>query len=159
MLKMPPLPPEIEAKLTAMIASGRFQLPPPIFTDMDGAIVSVDLEQQTLTATFPVKPRYQNPMGYMQGGMITAAIDNTIGPLSVMVAPPNVTKSIEVKFRRPVLPTLDTITIEAKLESSGKRELIFVATVFDDQEKVLVTAHATHVILPKMALSDDNGQS
>jgi uncharacterized protein (TIGR00369 family) len=159
MLNMPPLPADIQAKFEAMIASGRFQLPPPIFNDMNGQIVSFDLDQQTLTATFPVKPRYQNPMGYMQGGMITAAIDNTIGPLSMMVAAPNVTKSIEVKFRRPVLPTISSITVEAKLDSSSKRELIFVATVFDDEQKVLVTARAAHVILPQLALSDDKGQS
>jgi uncharacterized protein (TIGR00369 family) len=159
MLNMPPLPADIQAQFEALIASGRFQLPPPIFNDMDGEILSIDLDQQSLTATFPVKARYQNPMGNMQGGMITAAIDNTIGPLSMMVAAPNVTKSIEVQFRRPVTPTVEAITVEAKLESSSKRELIFVASVFDDQQKILATARATHVILPRLVLPIDEEPS
>jgi len=34
----------------------------------------------------------------MQGGMIAAAVDNTIGPLSFLVAAPNVTRRLEMKY-------------------------------------------------------------
>lgn len=154
MINMPPIPPEAQAKLEAMLATGEFQLPPPIFLDMEGEILAIDLDIPSLIARFPVKPRYQNPMGYMQGGMITAAIDNTVGPLSVMVADPNVTKSMEVRFRRPVLPTLDFITVEATVESSSKREIIFATSVKDDNGKELASARSIHVIvrvLPDMS--------
>jgi hypothetical protein len=38
----------------------------------------------------------------MQGGMIATAVDNTIGPLRDVVAPPNVTRTLEMRNSHPV---------------------------------------------------------
>jgi len=52
---------------------------------MEGEFIDL-VEGISLTARFPNKDRYMNPMGFMQGGIITAAIDNTVSPLSYMLA-------------------------------------------------------------------------
>ena len=69
----------------------QYLIPPPVFIEMQGEIIAFNLEKQTLEARYPVQKRYQNPYRAMQGGMIGAAVDNTLGPLSLLVAPPNVT--------------------------------------------------------------------
>ncbi len=59
-----------------------FIFPPPVFEIMQGEFLSYDLEQTILIVRFPVLENWLNPYGIMQGGMLAAAIDNTIGPLS-----------------------------------------------------------------------------
>jgi uncharacterized protein (TIGR00369 family) len=144
-------PPEFIQRMGQMMANGQLKLPPPIFTDMEGEFVAMDLEAKTLTVRFPVQERYQNPMGYMQGGMIAAAIDNAIGPLSFMVAAPNVTKTMEITYLRPIPASVDEITVTAAFESQQDRELIFVAEVLRDEDTKLATARSVNVLLKRDA--------
>ncbi len=79
----------------------RIEIPAKIFIDMEGEYIEY-IEGKSLTVRFPVKERYQNPLGSMQGGMIVAAMDNALGSLSYMVAPPSVTTYINASYIRPV---------------------------------------------------------
>lgn len=140
-------PPEFVQRMNEMMANGRLQLPPPIFTEMAGEFVDLDMEAKTLTVRFPVQARYQNPMGYMQGGMIAAAIDNAIGPLSFMVAAPNVTKTMEVTYLRPISARVSEITVVAAFASQQDRELIFTADVLRGDGAKLAQARSVNVLL------------
>ena len=62
------------------------QIPPPCLTGM-GAEPVAWRDGESLTMRFPVRPEYANPLGYMQGGFIVAALDNTLGPFSYLIAP------------------------------------------------------------------------
>ena len=93
---------ELLEKITSMLPKqADIEIPPKIFIDMEGEYIEY-IEGESLTTRFPVKERYQNPLGAMQGGMIVAAMDNTYGPLSYMVAPPSVTTHINATYIRPV---------------------------------------------------------
>ena len=142
-------PPELIQRMGQMMANGQLQLPPPIFMDMAGEFVDMDMAAKTLTVRFPVQERYQNPMGYMQGGMIAAAIDNAIGPLSFMVAAPNVTKTMEVNYLRPITTSVAEITVVAAFESQNERELTFVADVLRGDGTKLATARSINVLLKR----------
>ncbi|MCP5101411.1 MAG: PaaI family thioesterase [Chloroflexi bacterium] len=142
-------PPEFVQRMQTLIDNGQLQLPPPIFNDMAGEFVDMDLEKKTLTVRFPVQERYQNPMGYMQGGMIAAAIDNAIGPLSFMVAAPNVTKTMEVTYLRPISKRIKQITVVAAFESQHERELTFVADVLRGDGAKLAHARSVNVLLKR----------
>ena len=122
-------------------------LPPPVFTEMRGEIIELDFEAKSLTAKFPVERRFANPMGYMQGGMIVAAMDNAIGPLSFVIAPPSVTAQFNTSYLRPILPTDDNIIVIAQLTERTKRQLYFTATVYNTEDKVLAIGHATQTII------------
>ena len=63
-----------------------FKLPPPSFELMRCEIIEYDKEQNSLTIRVPVLEDWQNPFGAMQGGLIVGAIDNAVGPLSMLVA-------------------------------------------------------------------------
>ena len=149
------LPPETREKFAQMIGDHHLQVPPPVFLDMDGEFLGADLEQGTLTVRFPVKERYQNPLGSMQGGMIAAAIDNAIGPLSFMVAPPNVTKTLTLHYKRPITSEATYIDVEAHYEGRTGRELTFTARALDAEGRVLVEAEALTVVVGKKRLTDD----
>jgi acyl-coenzyme A thioesterase PaaI-like protein len=121
--------------------------PPPIFDAMKGEVVDYDIETQTFTNRFPVLAEQLNPYGNMQGGIISAAIDNTIGPLSLLVAPPNFTRSMEVKFGKVVSPDLGYITVKARFIERKKRQLFFEAVVENRDGEKLASAKSTHWVI------------
>ncbi len=124
-----------------------FLIPPPVFEAMRGEIIDVDIEGGTLTTRFPVLESYQNPYRSMQGGMVAAAVDNTLGPLSMMVAPPNVTRRLDVKYSRPIMMDLEFITVLGQHVRSEGRNLMLRAEVRGPEGQLLARARATHWIL------------
>ncbi|MCB9421685.1 MAG: PaaI family thioesterase [Ardenticatenaceae bacterium] len=148
-MELSAFPPEFAQRIQALMTHGDLKLPPPIFTEMQAEVIDLDIVAKTLTVRFPVQARYQNPMGYMQGGMIAAAIDNVIGPLSFIVAEPNVTKSMEVQYLRPISDKIKQITVVAAFAGQQDRELTFVADVLRDDGTRLAQARSTNVLLKR----------
>lgn len=123
-----------------------YAFPPPVFYTMQGEFVALDLEEGVFKARFPVLEGYQNPYRAMQGGMVAAAVDNTLGPLSVLVAPPNVTRQLEMTYSRAVTMEMGHILVEARLVERKGRKLIFTAEVFSPEGERLARARALHWI-------------
>ena len=124
-----------------------FLIPPPVFVAMKGEIIDLDLEVGTLTTRFPVLEAYQNPFRSMQGGMVAAAVDNTLGPLSMLVAPPNVTRRLDMKYSLPIMMDLEFIIVTGQLVGSEGRNLTLKAEVRGPENQLLARARATHWIL------------
>ena len=122
--------------------------PPPVFIAMQGEFLAFDPEQVVLSVRFPVLESWLNPYGMMQGGMVAAAIDNTIGPLSALIAPANVTRHMELKYSQAVTPEIGSITVIAQLVERQKRWLTFSAEANNPQGQRLARAKAKHWILP-----------
>ena len=143
------VPPEIREILENSLhnTDKRFTMPPPVFVAMQGSLVGFDPEENILQARFPVLHEQLNPYGSMQGGMIAAAIDNTIGPLSMLVAPPSFTRRLEIKYRQSVTQAIGRVTVRAKLVEQKKRQLFFTASVLDDEGNELASAKATHWVI------------
>jgi acyl-coenzyme A thioesterase PaaI-like protein len=144
--------------------------PPPVFTAMQGEFLDYDPEQSILSVRYPVleswlnpygmmpeqsilSVRYPvleswlNPYGMMQGGMVAAAIDNTIGPLSALIASANVTRYMDLKFSRAVTTEIGFIIVDAQLVERKNRWLSFTAEVTDPRGQRLAKAKAKHWIL------------
>jgi acyl-coenzyme A thioesterase PaaI-like protein len=128
-----------------------YAFPPPVFLDMQGEFLELDLEAGALAAQFPVLERYLNPYGTMQGGMVAAAVDNTLGPLSVLVAPPNVTRRLEMKYSRPATVEMGHIVIQARFLDRRDRWLYFEADARSPEGLRLVRAKAVHWIVDEAA--------
>jgi uncharacterized protein (TIGR00369 family) len=111
-------------------------LPPKIFMDMDGEFIDW-VEGVSLAARFPNKERYMNPMGFMQGGIITAAIDNTVSPLSYMLGPTNITHSISTTFKRPIKKTDRFIVVTASMSEKAETYIVMQAEVKNDTGKLM----------------------
>lgn len=126
----------------------QFELPPQAFVAMEGKIVSFDLSAPSFRCKFPVLEKHLNPYHVMQGGVISAAIDNTIGPLSMLIAPPNMTRKMEVKYLKAIERDINFIYITATYREKKKRFLYFEATVTNETETIkYATAKATHWVL------------
>lgn len=123
-----------------------YTFPPPVFAAMKGEFVELDPEARSLTAQFPVLEGYMNPYGTMQGGMVAAAVDNTLGPLSVLVAPPSVTRQLKMTYSRPVTMETGHIVVVAKLLERKGRLLFFSADVRSRQGVRMARANAVHWI-------------
>jgi uncharacterized protein (TIGR00369 family) len=134
--------------LRARASTGVLQIPPPCSEEMKTEFVAFDEAERRLGARFPVEARYQNPLGYMQGGFVAAAIDNTLGPLSYLVAPPSVTLQLSVQYLRPVVPDTTHIVVQGRVDEMTKGYLFMSAQVLDPRERVLAMAQATAQILP-----------
>ena len=124
----------------------QFLIPPPVFSFMEGEVIQFDQDEGWLKARFPIKQDYLNPYKVMQGGMIAAAIDNTLGPLSILIAPPNVTRMLELKYSAPISPEMGHIIVFAKLQQRDGRELYFKAEARTEQGMLLARAQARHWI-------------
>jgi acyl-coenzyme A thioesterase PaaI-like protein len=144
---------KLEAQLIAVL-NERFRdsdtamlIPPPVFRAMQARVAALDLDKGRLTIRFPVLQEQLNPFGNMQGGMVAAMIDNTLGPLSMAVAPPNFTRQFEVKYRRPVHPGMGHVFVTGRFVERRQRRLFFTATVSDDEGVELAVARSVHWII------------
>lgn len=137
--------PLLEEKLQGRM--DEIQFPPPVFEAMQGKVLDYDPETETLINRFPVLDEQLNPYGNMQGGIIAAAIDNTIGPLSMIVSPPNFTRYMNLKYGRVVSPDLAYINVTATFIKKNKRQLFFEAVVKDSEGNKLASAKSTHWVI------------
>ncbi|MFZ2313783.1 MAG: PaaI family thioesterase [Methylobacter sp.] len=137
----------IMAMLLEKIPSGTvMELPPKVFIDMEGEFIDF-VEGETLTVRFPNKERYMNPLGFMQGGIIVAAIDNTIGPLSYMLAQPNITKEINTTFKRPITQSDRYIDVTASMIQKTSTHIVLQAEVRNEKGKLAATGIANCVFI------------
>jgi len=135
----------LEKKLQGM--DMEIEFPPPVFDALKGEVVSFDAEKEVLINKFPVLNEHLNPYGNMQGGIIAAAIDNTIGPLSMLVSPPNFTRYLNLKYGKTVSPELGHIFVTATFTGNKKRQLFFEAVVHDTDGNKLASAKAIHWVI------------
>ncbi len=122
-------------------------VPPPVFTAMGAEFLNIDTENATMTVKFPVPENTLNPFGSMQGGMIAAAVDNTVGPLSMITGPVNFTRDMTLKYKKPVKGDFDFITVKAKFTEKKGRRLFFSAEVFSPLGELLVSAKLMNWII------------
>jgi uncharacterized protein (TIGR00369 family) len=115
------------------------QFPPLCLQDMEGRLLEYE-PGRSLTADFPVLPRYANPMGAMQGGYLAAAFDNVLGPLSYLAAGrPCTTNSLSVNYIRSVLPG-DRLRITARVISRSRRTLHLQAEAINSADRLVAVA-------------------
>ena len=124
-----------------------FTLPPESFSVMQAEIIEFSKKEKTLITKIPVLSLWNNPYGTMQGGFINAAIDNAVGPLSMLVAPLNMTRTMESKFIKPITSDVETIYVQVRLTEEKKKRLTFEAFVMDADENVYVKATVVNWIV------------
>lgn len=122
------------------------QIPPACLLDMQGEPLEYK-EGVSLSVRFPVLPRYANPLGHMQGGYIAAALGNTLGPFSCLIAPPSVTSALNTQYLRPVTAETAFIICTARLSERTRGTLYLTGEAGNPQGKVLALCQATCQIL------------
>jgi len=132
--------------LERMPLDSGMELPPKVFVDMQGEFIEF-VDGESLTTRFPNQERYQNPFGFMQGGIIVAAIDNTIAPLSYLVAPPNITKEINTTFKRPITENDHYVEVTASIVEQTLTHIVLQADLRNEKGKLAAKAIAHCVFI------------
>ncbi|MFJ3622502.1 PaaI family thioesterase [Streptomyces iakyrus] len=84
-------------------------------------------EGVSLTAEFTVQPAHQGAPGLAHGGVLTSALDETLGSLNWLLRTIAVTGRLETDFVRPV-PVGTTLYLEAQVTAVAGRKIYSTAT-------------------------------
>ena len=142
------------ATLRAKMPDGAsLAIPPPCFEEMEAEVVDVDPEAGRLVVRFPNPERYQNPVGFMQGGMIAAALDNVFGPLTYLMGDAALTTNLQVSYVQPVTPDLDAIVVEATVAQKAPPHLFLDGRVMNEaRDTLFAVGHAQFRATAKAAM-------
>jgi len=115
------------------------KLPPPTFVAHAGKILSFEAGKN-ISVAFPVREFQTNPVGTLQGGILSSFIDDAFGMLCfASLHKPCVSIDINVNFIRPVKPGL-FVVIRADFKAKGRKLLQVSAEVVSGNEKLVATA-------------------
>lgn len=125
---------------------------PPAAKLLGWKLVSVDPEAGTVKIQFEARLEFLNPVGTVQGGILAAMLDDTMGPAaSFHLGGDGFAQTLELKvsFMRP--GRVGPIFGEARVVHRG-RDIVFLEGALRDGEgTLLATATATGRIIPFQA--------
>ena len=121
--------------------------PPPAATLLGWELVTVDPDAGTIEIAFAATEDFLNPAGAVQGGLLAAMLDDTLGPALVATLPPGEwapTADLHVQFLRPAKP--GRLIGRGRVVRRGRDVAFLEGELVDDQERVVAKATATAVI-------------
>ena len=111
-----------------------------VIPEMDPRFVACNFENGTLEMAYDVKAWELNPLDGIHGGMISTALDTTMGVLAHyythLSSPTVVTVTMNVSFLKPIVLG-DTFHIKAQLDSLGRTLATVKAEVCLERSDVL----------------------
>lgn len=128
------------------IVAGRAE-PPPVAGLLGWQLIDVDPEAGTIEVSFQASEHFRNPIGVVQGGMLAAMLDDTLGPALVATLGPGEfapTADLHVQFLRPAKP--GRLIGRGRVVRRGGGIAFLAGELVDDSGTVVATAIATAVI-------------
>jgi molybdopterin converting factor subunit 1 len=116
---------------------------PPAYIALLGAR-PLHVEPGHMRFEFNASEQLLNPAGVVQGGFITAMLDETMGPAALAALGPGhmvPTLELKVSFLRPVRP--GRLVSDARVVHRGKSVVFLESSLRDDDGALLATATAT----------------
>jgi uncharacterized protein (TIGR00369 family) len=118
--------------------------PPPVAALLGWKLVAVDPERGTIRLEFAAKSDFLNPAGVIQGGILGAMLDDTMGPAAVaFLGGRHFAQTLELKtnFIRAARP--GRLFGDAKVVHRGRDILFLEGALSDEAGKLIATATAT----------------
>jgi uncharacterized protein (TIGR00369 family) len=110
--------------------------------------VSWDEETSTLRVAFDGKPEFANPAGLIQGGFLSAMIDDSMGPAVIVKSRGRTyatTIDLHTHFLRPVKP--GRIEVAARITQMGRAVVYTEAELFDARGRKCARATSSMMIV------------
>jgi uncharacterized protein (TIGR00369 family) len=115
------------------------KLPPSTFVAHEGKILAFE-SGRNITLAFPVGEFQTNPVGTLQGGILSSFIDDAFGCLCfASLRKPCVSIDMTVNFIRPIKLGAFVI-VRAEFKAKGRKLLQCSAEAFTGNEKLAATA-------------------
>ena len=119
--------------------------PPPAVAELLGwKLVAVDPDTRTIEIEFTATEQFLNPLGNIQGGMLAAMLDDTLGPALVATLDADQfspTTDLHVQFLRPAHP--GRLVGRGRVVRRGRQIAFLAGELVDDSGTVVATAVAT----------------
>ena len=120
---------------------------PPVARLLGWKLVALDPRAGTIEAEFLARPEFTNPSGFVQGGMIAAMLDDTLGPAIFVVSGGrrmSTTIDLHLHYVRPVRP--GRVTATAEVTNLGSRIAFVEGRLFDSEGRLAATAKASAML-------------
>ena len=121
---------------------------PPCAELLGWRLLDARPEEGWIRLAFEGKPEFCNPAGFIQGGMLSAMLDDTMGPAVLVMSEGRLyttTISMTVNFLSPAKP--GPIIAEARVTQLGKTVAFVEAKLMTEDGTVLATATASERLL------------
>jgi len=130
------------------VMEGRAPLPPAAAL-LGWELVAVDPEAGTIEVAYAAGDRFLNPVGRIQGGFLTAMLDETMGPALVASLDPGqfpLTTDLHVQFLRPARP--GRFTGRGRVTGRSRTVAFLAGELLDESGQIVAAATATAQIRP-----------
>ncbi|UVO27387.1 PaaI family thioesterase [Bradyrhizobium arachidis] len=121
---------------------------PPCAKLLGWRLLDARPEEGWIRLAFEGKPEFCNPAGFIQGGLLSAMLDDTMGPAVLVMSEGRLyttTITMTVNFLSPAKP--GPLIAEAKVTQLGKTIAFVESKLMTEDGTVLVTATATERLL------------
>ena len=121
---------------------------PPSAHMMGWSLVSLDAEGGRIEVAFDGKPEFRNPAGYVQGGMLSAMMDDAMGPLLVVHTKGRFypsTIDLNTQFLRPV--PVGPVSVKARVVRLGRQIAFLEAELFEKSGKLAARSTASAALI------------
>jgi uncharacterized protein (TIGR00369 family) len=121
------------------------KLPAPTYVAHEGKIILFESGKR-ISVAFPVSEFQMNPIGTLQGGILSSFFDDAFGCLCfASLRKPCVTIDMTVNFIRPVKPG-SSVIIHAVFKARGRKLLQVSAEAVNGNEKLVATATSNWMV-------------
>jgi uncharacterized protein (TIGR00369 family) len=123
-------------------------IPSRTFVAHEGKILSFEAGK-SISLAFPVREFQTNPVGTLQGGILSSFIDDAFGVLCfASLRKPCVSIDMTVNFIRPVRPDA-FVSVRAEFKAKGRKLLQCYAEAFTGNEKLVATATSNLMVFDR----------
>lgn len=139
-------PPVSDADMLARFANSKKR--PPCSDTLGMQLTAVNQANKTIRMAFEVSQSFANPTGAVQGGFVSAMLDEAMSTCCIIAS--NVTMTaptleMKISFLRPLFP--GPAEVEARILKWGKSAAFMEAEAYDPEGRLVAKATAT--ALPK----------
>jgi uncharacterized protein (TIGR00369 family) len=121
---------------------------PPSARMMGWRLIHLDADAGEMEVAFEGKPEFRNPAGYVQGGIIAAMMDDTMGPLVVAHTGgrkyPS-TIDLHTHYLRPV--PVGPVSVKAKVVRLGRQIVFLEAELFEGRGRLAARGRASAMLV------------
>lgn len=117
---------------------------PPATTTLGWSLVHADTERGEVEVSFVATEGFLNPAGSVQGGFLTAMLDDTMGPALAITLGPGLygtTVDIRVSFLRPATP--GRLVGRGRVVHRGSTIAFLAGELLDEGGQVVAVGSAT----------------
>ena len=118
---------------------------PPCAELLGWRLIDVRPQEGWIRLGFEGKPEFCNPAGFIQGGMLSAMLDDTMGPAVLVMSEGRLYTTMTVNFLSPAKP--GPIIGEAQVTQLGKTIAFVEGKLMSEDGTVLATASASERLL------------